>query len=100
MKEAPRYGVVATPQALGEVTRRHRKATGITLETASALGDVGARFLSEFERGKETAEIGKAMAALAILGLELVVRPRGYANAAADRALQSHKPNREGSRQP
>ena len=34
------------------------------------------RFLSEFERGKDTAELGKALAALAALGLEVVVRPR------------------------
>ena len=99
MKASPRYGVVDTPQALGEMTRRHRKAAGITLETASALGNIGTRFLSEFERGKETAEIGKAMAALAILGLEVVVRPRGYGNT-ADRAMAPHETNQEGARRP
>ena len=69
--------VAATPQELGELARKHRKSRRITLETASALGGMGTRFLSEFERGKPTAEIGKVMAALATLGLELVVRPRG-----------------------
>ena len=100
MKEPPRYGVVDTPQALGLLTRQHRKAAGFTLATASALGNLGTRFLSEFERGKETAEIGKAMAALAILGLEIVVRPRGTTSAAADPALQPHETDREGAREP
>jgi hypothetical protein len=35
------------------------------------------RFLSELERGKETAEIGKVLRVLERLGLELVVVPRG-----------------------
>ena len=34
------------------------------------------RFLSEFERGKETAELGKVLAALAALGLDVFVEPR------------------------
>ena len=34
------------------------------------------RFLSELERGKETAEIGKALHALRLLGLEVVLSPR------------------------
>jgi hypothetical protein len=34
------------------------------------------RFLSEFERGKETAEIGKVLKALRTLGLEVIIQPR------------------------
>ena len=82
MDRTPAYGVMRTPGELGRLARRHRKARRITLETASALCNVGVRFLSEFERGKETAEIGKVMEALAILGLEVVVQPRGSARVA------------------
>ncbi len=35
------------------------------------------RFLSEFERGKETAEIDKVLKVLRTLGLEVVIKPRG-----------------------
>jgi hypothetical protein len=35
--------------------------------------------LSEFERGKETAELGKVLKALRTLGLEVIVLPRGRA---------------------
>jgi len=62
---------------LGRCVREHRKARGLTLETVSGLSNLGPRFLSEFERGKETAEIGKVLKTLRVLGLEVVIRPRG-----------------------
>jgi len=71
-----KYGPIRTPEELGQITRVHRKCRGISLETVSGLGNLGIRFLSEFERGKKTAEIGKVLKALDTLGLELVVRPR------------------------
>lgn len=37
------------------------------------------RFLSEFERGKEAAEIGKVLKTLRTLGLEVIIQPRGQA---------------------
>ena len=57
--------------------RAHRKNKGLTLETVSGLGNLSTRFLSDFERGKETAEIGKVLKTLRTLGLDIVVRPRG-----------------------
>jgi transcriptional regulator with XRE-family HTH domain len=73
----PTYGPVASVEELGRVARAHRKQRQLTLETVSGLGHLSARFLSEFERGKETAEVGKVLKALKLLGLEIVVRPRG-----------------------
>ncbi|MES9990663.1 MAG: hypothetical protein ABW098_01840 [Candidatus Thiodiazotropha sp.] len=57
--------------------RVHRKHRRLTLETVSGLGNLSTRFLSEFERGKETAEIGKVLKALRTMGLEVIIRPRG-----------------------
>jgi transcriptional regulator with XRE-family HTH domain len=71
------YGQVQTARELGGLARAHRKGKHLTLETVSGLGNVSPRFLSEFERGKETAEIGKVLKALRILGLEIIVQPRG-----------------------
>lgn len=73
----PDYGPIQTTEALGQLVRAHRKQRGLTLETVSGLGNLSTRFLSEFERGKETAEIGKVLKALRTLGLEVIVRPRG-----------------------
>ncbi len=67
---------IETSEQLGRFARAHRKSRGLTLETASGLANVGPRFLSELERGKETAEIGKVLKALRTLGLEIVIRPR------------------------
>ncbi|MHB8416214.1 MAG: helix-turn-helix domain-containing protein [Acidiferrobacteraceae bacterium] len=71
------YGTIQTTEQLGHLVRAHRKQRHLTLETVSGLGNLSTRFLSEFERGKETAEIGKVLKALRTLGLELILQPRG-----------------------
>jgi len=71
------YGAVQTAEELGRLMRAHRKHRRLTLETVSGLGNLSTRFLSEFERGKETAEIGKVLKALRTLGLEVIIQPRG-----------------------
>lgn len=73
------YGPVRTAKELGRLARAHRKQRRLTLETVSGLGNLSARFLSEFERGKETAEVGKVLKALRTLGLEVIIQPRGSA---------------------
>ncbi len=70
-------GKIVTPAALGRVIRQRRKLDGLTQAEAAALCGVGTRFLSELERGKATAELGKALRVLSGLGLELTVAPRG-----------------------
>jgi HTH-type transcriptional regulator/antitoxin HipB len=71
------YGVIRSAEDLGKLVRAHRKQRKLTLETISGLGNLSTRFLSEFERGKETAELGKVLKALRTLGLEVVIQPRG-----------------------
>jgi transcriptional regulator with XRE-family HTH domain len=69
--------VVQSVTDLGRLARAHRKTRGLTLETVSGLANLSVRFLSEFERGKPTAEVGKVLKALRTLGLEIVIRRRG-----------------------
>lgn len=71
-KEIP-YGKIISVEELGKIVRTHRKSRGLTLETAAGLANVSVRFLSEFERGKETAEIGKVLKTLRTLGLEITI---------------------------
>lgn len=75
-EKVPRYGPVRSPRELGQLVRLHRKSRGWTLQKLSRFANVSMRFLSEFERGKETAEIGKAVHVLQLLGLEAVIVPR------------------------
>ena len=59
---------------LGRLIRRHRQNMGLTqLDTAGLCG-VGERFLSELERGKPTASLGKTLQVLNRLGLKIRVQ--------------------------
>ncbi len=70
------YGRIQSVEDLGRLIRSLRKQKRLTIETVSGLGNLSPRFLSELERGKETAEIGKALKVLRTLGLEVVIQPR------------------------
>jgi transcriptional regulator with XRE-family HTH domain len=72
----PAYGRVRTPKALGELARQERKSQGLTLDKIYSVTGLTTRFLSEFERGKPNASIGRIMDALQALGLEMLILPR------------------------
>jgi transcriptional regulator with XRE-family HTH domain len=74
----PKFGRVNSVDELGEIIRRFRKSRHLTLEKVSGLSNLSIRFISELERGKETAELGKALKMLNKLGLEVIIQPRGY----------------------
>lgn len=67
---------IKTPEDLGGVIRERRKKAKLTQRKAAALAGVGARFLSELERGKPTAQIGKTLKVAQLLGLELRINER------------------------
>ncbi|NEZ04276.1 helix-turn-helix transcriptional regulator [Wenzhouxiangella sp. XN201] len=71
-----------TPAELGAALRAQRKAQGLTLEQLSGLSGLGMRFLSELERGKATAELGKTLEVIALLGLDCFLVPRSSTNSA------------------
>jgi len=71
------FGRIKTTRELGAAIRVFRKSHNLTLEKVSGLSNLSMRFLSELERGKETAEIGKALTVLNNLGLEIIIQPRG-----------------------
>lgn len=94
-----KYGRICSVEELGRIARAHRKSSGQTLERIADLSNVSLRFLSEFERGKETAEIGKVLQALRILGLEVVIQRRAEWNIAQKAAfISARKINPEVSR--
>ncbi len=72
------YGKVSTAAQVGSLVRRRRTSgAGVHQADAAALAGVGPRFLSELERGKETAELGKVLQVLDRMGLEVWILPRG-----------------------
>ena len=71
------YGKVDSPEAIGQVIRARRKADRLTQAQAAGLCGVGTRFLSELERGKATAELGKVLRVLRGLGIQVTAVPRG-----------------------
>lgn len=73
----PSNTIIKTASELGKTIKAFRKNQNLTLEKVSGLSNLGMRFLSELERGKETAELGKVLDVLNKLGLEVIIQPRG-----------------------
>lgn len=56
---------------LGEVAKHVRQSHSIDQETAGLLSGNGITFISQFENGKETVEIGRVFNLLEQLGIEV-----------------------------
>ncbi len=72
-----RYHMVITNiKTLGEGIRARRKALGYTQGFLSEATGLSVSFISDLERGKETAEIGKVLRLIHLLGMDLTMTPR------------------------
>lgn len=71
--------VVRSPVDLGAAVRRRRNRLGLTQAELAEVAGVGKRFLSELERGKSTAEVGRVFRVVQVLGMDLQVAPRDRA---------------------
>ncbi len=80
-KSSMQFDQIDSTSELGKLVRAFRKKQGITLEQVSGLSRLSMRFISELERGKETAELGKVLHLLKVIGLDIIIQPRGYATA-------------------
>lgn len=78
------HRVFTTSEELGELARAGRESQGLGLRAAAPQANVGTRFLSEFERGKPTAEFAKVISAVQAAGLDLAVVKRSTAKSSAD----------------
>ena len=61
----------------GAAIRKRRKAPGYTQGAIAEFTGFSVSFISDLERGKETAELGKAILLANLLGLDVGVTPRG-----------------------
>lgn len=60
---------------IGTIIRAQRKAKELTIAELAAHCNVGSRFISELENGKETCEIGKTLKVLKRLNLVVTIAP-------------------------
>ena len=58
---------------LGSVSKLVRKSQSLDQETAGLLSGNGLTFISQFENGKETVEIGRVLNLLEQLGIDLEI---------------------------
>lgn len=66
---------IRTPQNLGAAARGRRQVLKLSQATVAEAAGVSRPWLSEFESGKPTVEIGRVLAVLSVLDLALDVRP-------------------------
>jgi transcriptional regulator with XRE-family HTH domain len=71
------YGAHINIKDIGALARQHRKTQKATLNTVKEISGLSLRFLSEFERGKNS-QVGKALTALKNYGLEVAISPKSY----------------------
>ena len=67
------FAFVSTAKDLGEMVCDARNNLGWSQTELAQRSNTSQRFVSEFERGKQTAEIGKVMQLLQALGLKVCV---------------------------
>lgn len=58
-----------TIEQLGALCRKRREALGLRIEDAAVVTGANYRWISEIERGKATAQVGKVLHYAAILGI-------------------------------
>lgn len=68
--------MITDAKSFGEVLRRRRKELGYTQAFLSEFSGISVTFISDLERGKSTAELGKAVYLANLLGLDCVLKPR------------------------
>ena len=67
---------IADIPALGAMIRRRRKALGLRQDAVAMAAGVGLMFGSALERGKASAEVGKVLAVLNAVGLDVYLKAR------------------------
>lgn len=73
---SPNGNIIHSVQDIGNLVRDKRKQDGLTQTELAELSQVGTRFLSELENGKDTLQFNKVMQVINNLGLELSVVSR------------------------
>ncbi|MDR1417671.1 MAG: type II toxin-antitoxin system Y4mF family antitoxin [Endomicrobium sp.] len=65
---------ITTAMQLGSKIQESRKKQNLTQRELAAASGVGVRFIVDLEKGKETAEIGKALKVVKMFGIKMDVK--------------------------
>ena len=65
------------PSQFGEAVRHFRKLRGLNQKQLADLAGCSIMYVSQLERGKDTAELGKALSILDVLDVDISFRDRG-----------------------
>ena len=65
--------MLITPDDLGRLVKKERKAMGLTQAELALASGTGIRFISDLENGKPTCQIGKTLAALKTQGIRMTL---------------------------
>lgn len=68
---------VITMTELGVLIREERLRQKLTQTDLAGISGVGITFISQLENGKETAEMGRVIRVLTMLGIDLYAERRG-----------------------
>ena len=68
---------ITSTMEIGRTIRNKTKKLGYTQAQLSEYTGFSTSFISDLENGKETAELGKALFLLQLLGLDLAINNRG-----------------------
>lgn len=68
---------ISDAKSFGKAIRLRRKELGYTQAYLSEFTGFSVSFISDLERGKVTAELGKAIYLVNLLGLDLNIEKRG-----------------------
>jgi y4mF family transcriptional regulator len=68
--------IVSTAKEFGAAIRARRKELGLTQAALAEFTGFSVSFLSDLENGKQTAELGKALDLVNLLGLDVEFRKR------------------------
>jgi HTH-type transcriptional regulator / antitoxin HipB len=69
--------VIRSAADVGALVRAQRKHLALKQLDIAGLGNTGNRFIVDLEAGKPTAQLQKVLDVMDLLGLEVVVRPKG-----------------------
>jgi y4mF family transcriptional regulator len=74
LREASPELLIGSTEELGAALRRSRKALGLTQAELALAAGVGLRCVGEVEAGKPSAQLGRVMQLIEVLGGSLVLR--------------------------
>ena len=59
---------------IGETVKTSRQRLGVTQRALALTSGTGLRFIIDLEKGKSTCQIGKALAVMNTLGIEIILK--------------------------